>query len=214
MNSILFHLVAATVVVAILSSSTSFLVQPIFAFEIDQDKNEHRQSIKSTESSTVVSSTASLPSSTQGINQQDDESEEDEEEAIGTTYSDGRTTLQTDIFEFIDLIPVDEVNELKVRYYLSDPRVRQAFDYLQNYDYTFVQRDLCAMDEIKRAVAFVESRGMNLKEIGSAMYDRFGPPNNSIYATEGKSVIEINLNSCISSRSSAINKHGWLLRTF
>lgn len=198
--------VAAAVAVAILSSSC-FVVQPIFAFEIDQSENKHQQSIKSAAIDELVASSSAVAAAV-AINQEhrhqqssnaediDDvhmEEEDDEEESESAdsvaTINGGaptKTTLQTDLFEFIDLIPVDEVNELKVRYYVSDPKVRQAFDYLKSYDYSFVHRDLCELHAVKRAVAFMEGRGMNLTEVGYALYDRFGPPNASITAAERK----------------------------
>lgn len=96
------------------------------------------------------------------------------------------TSLQTDLFEFIDLIPVDEVNELKVRYYVSDPQVRKAYDYLQNYDYGFVSETLGNMVEVQTAINFLTAKGLNLKEVWQAVYERLGPPNNSMTEQEGE----------------------------
>lgn len=96
------------------------------------------------------------------------------------------TSLQTDLFEFIDLVPVDEVNELKVRYYVSDPQVRKAYDYLQNYDYSFVNEKLGSMVEVQSAINFLTAKGLNLKELWQAIIERFGPPNNSMTEGDGK----------------------------
>lgn len=84
--------------------------------------------------------------------------------------------LQMDLYEFIDLIPVDEVNELRVRYYVSDPNVRKAYDFVRNYNYTFVHTQLYKMVEVKKAFRFFERKGVNLKDVGETLYERLGPP--------------------------------------
>lgn len=94
--------------------------------------------------------------------------------------------LQTDLFEFIDLIPVDEVNELKLRYYVSDPQVRKSYNYLQSYDYSFVCEKLSTLVEVQKAINFLSSKGLSINELWQAVYDRFGPPNTSITHTDGK----------------------------
>lgn len=84
--------------------------------------------------------------------------------------------LQMDLYEFVDLIPVDEVNELRVRYYVSDPNVRKAYDFVRNYNYTFVHTQLYKMVEVKKAFRFFERKGVNLKDVGETLYERLGPP--------------------------------------
>jgi len=176
-------ILSVAVVLAILSSSC-FVVPPIFAFEIDQSENKHQQSIKSAAATdeAVVPAAAGEP-----INQAADQRQDDGESSSDEEFQSNegpKTTLQTDLFEFIDLIPVDEVNELKVRYYVSDPKVRQAFDYLNNYNYSFVKRDLYELHEVKRAMLFFNKHEVDLNEVGGAVYDRLGPPNASFAQME------------------------------
>lgn len=86
--------------------------------------------------------------------------------------------LQMDLYEFIDLIPVDEVNELRVRYYVTDPNVRNAYDFIRSYNYTFVQTQLYKTVEVKKAFRFFERKGVNLNDIGEILNERLGPPLN------------------------------------
>lgn len=86
--------------------------------------------------------------------------------------------LQMDVYEFIDLIPIDEVNELRVRYYVTDPNVRNAYDFLRTYNYSFVHTQLYKMIEVKKAIRFFERKGVNLNDLGETLHDRLGPPSN------------------------------------
>lgn len=182
------NLILSVVAVLAILSPSRFVVPPIFASEIDQSENKHQQSIKSAgdELAVVEEERASLPAINHDGDQKwsgDVDGNEDEE---SQSVEGPKTTLQTDLFEFIDLVPADEVNELKVRYYVSDPKVRQAFDYLKNYNYSFVRQDLYELDEVQRAMLFFEKHEVNLNEVGDAMYDRFGPPNASFTHSEGE----------------------------
>lgn len=84
--------------------------------------------------------------------------------------------LQVDLYEFLDLIPTDEVNELRVRYYVSDPNVRKAYNFLRDYNYTFVHTQLYKMVEVKKAFRFFEQKGVNIKDVGVTLNERVGPP--------------------------------------
>lgn len=97
---------------------------------------------------------------------------------LSSTFVTSISPLQMDLYEFIDLIPVDEVNELRVRYYVTDPIVRNAYDFIQSYNYTFVQTQLYKTVEVKKAIRFFERKGVNLNDIGEILNERLGPPLN------------------------------------
>lgn len=85
------------------------------------------------------------------------------------------STLQEDLFEFIDLIPIEEINELRIRYYASSPDVRRGFSFLTTYNYSFISTQLIEMPEVKKVWKFFVRKNVDLKEVGKALYERVGP---------------------------------------
>lgn len=97
------------------------------------------------------------------------------------------TTLETDFNDFLDLVPTDVINELKIRYYISDPAVRQAYDFLKKYDYNFILLTLCDTNDIKNAMIFLTKLGLNIQEMANAIIKKFGPPELKSLQIEGNS---------------------------
>lgn len=97
---------------------------------------------------------------------------------LSSTFVTSISPLQMDLYEFIDLIPIDEVNELRVRYYVTDPNVRNAYDFIRSYNYTFVHTQLYKTVEVKKAFRFFERKGVNLNDVGEILNERLGPPLN------------------------------------
>ncbi|XP_063701562.1 protein G12-like [Culicoides brevitarsis] len=84
-------------------------------------------------------------------------------------------TLQMDLYEFVDLVPVHEVNEILERYYISDTSIRKVYDFIGKYNYSFVDTKLTELIEVKRALRFFKRKNINLDEFKQYLYERFGP---------------------------------------
>uniref|UniRef100_A0A336LT23 CSON015369 protein n=2 Tax=Culicoides sonorensis TaxID=179676 RepID=A0A336LT23_CULSO len=149
-------------------------------YDTVKDMNQHQETLRKiiTTTTTVPSSSLieSEPETETDIPNIDDTASISSSSSSSSAVVTSSSPLQVDLYEFIDLIPVDEVTELRVRYYVSDPNVRKAYDFIRNYNYTFVHTQLHKMVEVKKVLKFFERKGVNLSDVGDALYERVGPP--------------------------------------
>lgn len=81
-----------------------------------------------------------------------------------TASSGGKSTLQLNINEFIELMPTLEVKAKIAEYYKNDADVQHIFNYANGKEFWSMKKSLCDVREVKELEAFFTKIGINIKE--------------------------------------------------
>lgn len=84
---------------------------------------------------------------------------------ITIKFDETGNTLQSNINEFIELIPVTEVKKKLMEYYRNDRDVQQIYDYANGKDFLAMKKRLLDVREIKDFQQYLNAVGLNIKEI-------------------------------------------------
>lgn len=80
------------------------------------------------------------------------------------TASSAKSTLQSNINEFIELMPTLEVKAKIAEYYKNDADVQHIFNYANGKEFWSMKKSLCDVREVKELEAFFTKIGINIKE--------------------------------------------------
>lgn len=80
------------------------------------------------------------------------------------TASSGKSNLQSNINEFIELMPTLEVKAKITEYYKNDADVQHIFNYANGKEFWSMKKSLCDVREVKELEAFFTKIGINIKE--------------------------------------------------
>lgn len=75
-------------------------------------------------------------------------------------------TLQKDLSEFLNLIPIAEISNLTKFFYSNDESMRQSYDYLRNKGCKLVVESLSKLTLVKKFTSFLNDSGVNFAELG------------------------------------------------
>lgn len=73
--------------------------------------------------------------------------------------------LHSDINEFIELIPINDVKKKLLEYYKNDRDVQQIYDYANGKEFLTMKKRLFDVREIKEFQQYLNDIGLNIKEI-------------------------------------------------
>ncbi|XP_062551704.1 protein G12-like isoform X2 [Armigeres subalbatus] len=83
-------------------------------------------------------------------------------------------SLKEDLLEFVDLLPLDELTDLVVRYITSDKEFQKAFLYLQGEEFSAVWDQFFAVKEVKDVLNHVQDTGLQVYELLNEVADFLG----------------------------------------
>lgn len=73
--------------------------------------------------------------------------------------------LQQDIYDFIDLVPVEEIKNLTIYFYANDEEMRNSYDFLVGEDYTRISNELWNLKEMKSLSKFFNESGVRFDKL-------------------------------------------------
>lgn len=74
--------------------------------------------------------------------------------------------LQSDLSEFLNIIPVDDIRNLTEYFYVNDKAMRDAYNYLRTDGYKLVVESISSLTLVKKFTAFLNDTGVNFAELG------------------------------------------------
>ncbi|EAT34668.1 AAEL009165-PB [Aedes aegypti] len=83
-------------------------------------------------------------------------------------------SLKDDFQDFVNLLPVDKLTDLVVRYFTTDKEFQEAFAYLQGKEFAAVWDQLFALNEVKDVLNYLEDAGLEVYELLNQVADFLG----------------------------------------
>lgn len=87
-------------------------------------------------------------------------------EPINHVSNEPQDSLQKDLNEFINLIPIVEIRNLTKFFYGNDEAMRHSYDYLRNKGYKLVVEGLSKLTLVRKFTSFLNDSGVNFAELG------------------------------------------------
>lgn len=75
-------------------------------------------------------------------------------------------SLQSDLSEFLNIIPVEDIRNLTEYFYANDENMRDSYDYLRTDGYKLVVESISSLTLVKKFSAFLNDTGVNFAELG------------------------------------------------
>lgn len=75
-------------------------------------------------------------------------------------------SLQKDLSEFLNIIPVDDIRNLTEYFYENDEKMRKSYDYLRTDGYKLVVESVFKLTLVKKFTTFLNDTGVNFAELG------------------------------------------------
>ncbi|XP_025162308.1 uncharacterized protein LOC105180960 [Harpegnathos saltator] len=88
----------------------------------------------------------------------------------------GRGELHKDIQEFLDLMPVDEIVAITLKYLSEDAEFQQIVEYLQGKEFKDLVSTVEALPEIKKLMDYIHHAGIDIYLMINKLNDRLGLP--------------------------------------
>lgn len=98
-------------------------------------------------------------------------------------------SLQADLEEFLNLIPVDEIRNLTCFFYGKDEAMRESYDYMRNKGFKLVVERLSKLTLIKKFTTFLNESGVDLAELGKGI-ESIVLTNSELKTIDGNSLIK------------------------
>lgn len=73
--------------------------------------------------------------------------------------------LQQDIYDFINLVPVEEIKNLTIYFYANDEEMRNSYDFLVGEDYIRISDELWSLKEMKSLSKFFNESGVRFDKL-------------------------------------------------
>jgi Insect allergen related repeat, nitrile-specifier detoxification len=86
-------------------------------------------------------------------------------ESIKHYQSGNENTLDRDLREFFNIIPVDDIRNLTKYFYANDMAMRESYDYLRSAGYKLIVENLSQLTILKKFTNFLNDTGVNLTEL-------------------------------------------------
>lgn len=77
----------------------------------------------------------------------------------------GSGSLQTDLNEFLNIIPVDDIRNLTKFFYANDAKMRDSYDYVRDKGFSRVVATLSQLSLVKKFSSFLNETGVNVAEM-------------------------------------------------
>lgn len=74
-------------------------------------------------------------------------------------------SLQKDLSEFLNIIPVDDIRNLTKFFYANDEAMRESYDYLRDDGFKLVVENLSKLTLVKKFTTFLNDTGVNFAEL-------------------------------------------------
>lgn len=87
-------------------------------------------------------------------------------DVIKHVQSEKSGSLQNDLNEFLNIIPVDDIRNLTEYFYANDEAMRNSYDYLRTDGYKLVVENFSSLTLVKKFTAFLNDTGVNFAELG------------------------------------------------
>jgi Insect allergen related repeat, nitrile-specifier detoxification len=85
-------------------------------------------------------------------------------------------SLQSDLMEFIDLIPQEDINQLTKHYYINDPEIRSTYNFLASIDFKIIRAKIFQLPEVRELMEYFGNCGLNVMEIMDRLSVIMQPP--------------------------------------
>lgn len=86
-------------------------------------------------------------------------------EPIKAYQSDKVNTLQRDLSDFLDIIPIEQIRNLTMYFYANDFAMRQSYDYLRNDGYKINVENLSKSPLFIKLRCFLNETGIDYVEL-------------------------------------------------
>lgn len=87
-------------------------------------------------------------------------------ELIKHVPSESVGSLQKDLSDFLNIIPVDDIRNLTEFFYANDEAMRESYDYVRDHGYKMVCERLLQLSLVKKFTAFLNDTGVNFAALG------------------------------------------------
>lgn len=87
-------------------------------------------------------------------------------ESIVHVQDESGGSLQKDLSEFLNIIPVDDIRNLTEYFYANDESMRESYDYLRDVGMKLVVERLSKLTLVKKFTTFLNDTGVNFAELG------------------------------------------------
>lgn len=74
-------------------------------------------------------------------------------------------SLQKDLSEFLNIIPVDDIRNLTKFFYANDKAMRGSYDYLRDDGFRLVVENLSKLTLVKKFTTFLNDTGVSFAEL-------------------------------------------------
>lgn len=75
-------------------------------------------------------------------------------------------SLQNDLNEFLNVIPVDDIRNLTKFFYTNDEAMRDSYEYLRDEGIKLIVENLSTLSLVKKFTTFLNDTGVNFAELG------------------------------------------------
>lgn len=82
--------------------------------------------------------------------------------------------LQSDINDFLELIPIDDVKEKLDEYYRNDFDVQHIYDYVTSKEFLELKKHLLDLQDVKEVLQYLNRKGLNVKMLVRKFGHRLG----------------------------------------
>lgn len=90
-------------------------------------------------------------------------------ESINHFQNGNENTLQKDLCDFIDILPIEDVRNLTKHFYANDKQMRDSYDYLRNEGLKLIDNYLSQMSILTKFIGLLNDTGVNIKELNKKM---------------------------------------------
>lgn len=87
-------------------------------------------------------------------------------ELIKHVPSESAGSLQKDLSDFLNIIPVDDIRNLTEFFYANDEAMRESYDYVRDHGFKMVCERLLQLSLVKKFTAFLNDTGVNFAALG------------------------------------------------
>jgi hypothetical protein len=87
-------------------------------------------------------------------------------DVIKHVQSEKSGSLQSDLNEFLNIIPIEDIRNLTEYFYGNDKTMRDSYDYLRTDGYKLVVESISSLTMVKKFSAFLNDTGVNFAELG------------------------------------------------
>jgi Insect allergen related repeat, nitrile-specifier detoxification len=90
-------------------------------------------------------------------------------EPIIHVQSSSGSSLQSDINEFMNIIPMEEIRNLTKFFYANDIEMRDSYDYLRDKGFKMAVENLSQLSLLKKFTSFLNETGVSFAEMAKRM---------------------------------------------